>query len=75
MQDQEMTKLLQLSSSTLVFFTPILPGHIAQSVMCLTADTCPTADQGVMSLMPAQKHTFGEINHEIISTVILLPFC
>ena len=31
----------------------------------------PTADQGVVSLIPAQSHTFVEIDHEIISTVIL----
>ena len=32
-----------------------------------------TADPGVMSLIAAQSHTFVEIDHEIISTVILLP--
>ena len=38
-------------------------------VMCLTADINP----GVMSLIPAQSHTLVEIDHEIISTPILLP--
>ena len=33
---------------------------------------CPTADTGVASLILAQFHTFVEIDHEIISTVILL---
>ena len=28
---------------------------------------------GVASLIPARSHTFVEIDHEIISTVILLP--
>ena len=28
---------------------------------------------GVESLIPAQSHTFTEIDHEIISTTILLP--
>ena len=28
---------------------------------------------GVMSFIPAQSHTFVEIDHEIISTAILLP--
>ena len=28
---------------------------------------------GVASLLPARSHTFMEIDHEIISTVILLP--
>ena len=41
--------------------------------MCLTADTCLTADPGVASLIPARSHTFVEIDHEIISTTILLP--
>ena len=40
---------------------------IAQSVTCLTADP------GVASSIPARYHTFVEIDHEIISTVILLP--
>ena len=31
-----------------------------------------TADPGVVSLIPAQYHTFVEIDHEIISMVILL---
>ena len=32
-----------------------------------------TADSGVASSIPARSHTFVEIDHEIISTVILLP--
>ena len=44
-----------------------LPGRVAQSVTCLAADP------GVASLIPARSHTFVEIGHEIISTVILLP--
>ena len=50
-----------------------LPGHVAQSVTCLATDACLTADPGVASLIPAWYHTFVEIDHEIISTVILLP--
>ena len=42
-------------------------GHVAQLVKCLTADP------GVESLIPAHSHTFREIDHEIISMVILLP--
>ena len=42
-------------------------------VMCLTADTCPTACLGVACSIPAQFHTFMEIDREIISTAILLP--
>ena len=48
-------------------------GPVAQSVMCLATDACLTADPGVASLIPARSHTFVGIDHEIISTVILLP--
>ena len=44
-----------------------------QSVMCLTADTCLTADPGFMGLILAGSRTFMEIDHEITSTAILLP--
>ena len=46
---------------------------IPQSVTCLATDACLTADPGVASSIPARYHTFVEIDHEIISTVILLP--
>ena len=49
------------------------PGRIAQSVTCLATDSCLTADPGVASWIPAWYHTFVEIDHEIVSTVILLP--
>ena len=51
----------------------IYPGRVAQSVTCLATDACLTADPGVASSIPARSHTFVEIDHEIISTVILLP--
>ena len=44
-----------------------LPGRIAQSVICLTADP------GAASSILAQSHTLVEIDQEIISTAILLP--
>ena len=50
-----------------------LPGRVAQSVTCLATDTCLTAIPGLASSIPAQSHTFVEIDHEINSTVILLP--
>ena len=50
-----------------------LPHRVAQSVTCLATDACLTADPGVTSLIPVWSHTFVEIDHEIISTVILLP--
>ena len=45
-----------------------------QSVTCLDADNhmCLTADPGVASSIPALFHAFVEIDHEIISTAILL---
>ena len=41
-------------------------GHVAQLVMCLATDP------GVACSTPARSRTFVEIDHEIISTVILL---
>ena len=49
------------------------PGRVAQSVMCLATDACLTADPGVASSIPVQSHTFVELDHGMISTVILLP--
>ena len=48
-------------------------GRVAQSVTCLATDASLTADPGVASSIPARSHTFVEIDHEIISSVILLP--
>ena len=74
--------LLEVSYSVVIiplqtlFVVGILfsPGRKAQSVTCLATDACLTADPGFTSLIPARSHTFVEIDHEIISTVILLPF-
>ena len=49
------------------------PGRVAQSVTCLATDASLTADPGVASPIPAWSHTFVEIDHEIISRVLLLP--
>ena len=46
--------------------------RVAQSVTCLATDACLTAYPGVAGSIPARYHTFVEIDHEIISTVILL---
>ena len=59
------TRVLSFQSYT-------IPGRVAQSVTCLATDACLTADPGVASSIPARYHTFVEIDHEIISTVILL---
>ena len=56
-----------------VFKIATKQNSVAQSVTCLATDACLTADPGVASSIPARYHTFVEIDHEIISTVILLP--
>ena len=57
----------------LVFTLTKIPGRVAQSVTCLATDASLTADPGVASSIPARSHTFVEIDHEKVSTVILLP--
>ena len=47
------------------------PGRIAQPVVCLATDVSLTADPVVASSIPAQSHSFVEIDYEIISMVIL----
>ena len=44
-----------------------------QSVLCLATDVYLTADPVVANSILARSHTFVEIDHEIISTAILLP--
>ena len=65
-----------LGSSLVIFFHFSISwsvlGRVAQSVTCLATDAKLTADPGVASSIPARSHTFVEIDHEIISTVILL---
>ena len=60
----------------MIYFSQIIYslGRIAQSVTCLVIDVKLTADPGVSSLIPARSHTFVEIDHEIIYTVILLLY-
>ena len=67
---------LHLSISDYIVSTKLYdkPGRVAQSVTCLATDARLTADPGVASSIPARYHTFVEIDHEIISTAILLPF-
>ena len=47
-------------------------GQVAQSVTCLATDASLTADLGVESSILVLSHTFVEIDHEIISTVIII---
>ena len=48
-------------------------GRVAQPVTCLAKDASLTADLGVASSISVRSHTFVEIDHEMISMVILLP--
>ena len=41
--------------------------------MCLATDVSLNADPGVAGSNPTRSQTFVEIDHEIISKVILLP--
>ena len=54
-------------NTNISFHIKLVPGRVAQSLTCLTADP------GVESSIPARSHTFVEIDHEIISRAILLP--
>ena len=67
-------KDLDISPLTIFGTNISYQNRVAQSVMCLATDASLAADSGVASSLPARSHTFVEIDHEIISTVILLPF-
>ena len=71
-QKNRLNETVLLSTRNLCFNGRI-PGCVAQSVTCLATDASLAADPGVASSIPAWSHTFVEIDHEIISTVILLP--
>ena len=53
--------------------TKCLLGRVTQLVTCLATDACLTTDPGAASSILVRSHTFVEIDHEMISTVILLP--
>ena len=65
-----MMSSILLSLRILIYYLH-MPGRVAQSVTCLATDACLTADPGVASSIPVRSHTFVEIDHEMISTVIL----
>ena len=52
--------LERLFRSHLSLPASVIPGRVAQSVTCLTADP------GAASLIPARSHTFAEIDHDIL---------
>ena len=53
--------------------TIVGPGCVAQLVTCVATDASLTADPVIASLIPVCSHNFVEIDHEIISTIILFP--
>ena len=59
--------------SCICCINPIIVLFPRQSVTCLATDACLIADPGVASSIPVRSNTFVEIDHEMISTVILLP--
>ena len=65
----------EIQNTVFLIFSQVslVPGRVAQSVTCLATDASLTADTGVVSSIPARSYTFVGIDHEIISTVILLP--
>ena len=60
------------SCTSLSHLTRLATGR-PSAVTCLATDVYQTADPGVVSSVPARSHAFLEIDHEIISKVILLP--
>ena len=56
----------KIISGTLSKCIILVPGPVAQSVKNLIADP------GVVSWIPALSHTFVEIDHAVVFTVILL---
>ena len=46
------------------------PGNIAQLVTCLATDACLTAYPEIASRIPAQSHTFVEIDRERFSSLL-----
>ena len=62
-----------VNQNVIRYVQQLLTGCVAQLVTCLTIDAHLTANPRIVSLILARSHTFVEIDHEIISTVILLP--
>ena len=72
-QSYKHTCSISTLGTSLDVYNTVLPGRVGQSVTCLATDACLTADPGVASSIPVRSNTFVEIDHEMISTVILLP--
>ena len=70
---EDLTRNASLGNKTDIILFDFSLGCLARSVTCLATDACLTADPGVASSITFPSHTFVEIDHEIISTVILFP--
>ena len=64
-----MTKLILFHTVVVLHFT-----HHIKTTCLVGGGGGLTADPGIASSIPARSHTFLEIDYEIISTVIFLPF-
>ena len=72
-RDYQTCFMLKSTQLSMRFPLHTVIGHEAQSITCLATDSSLIVDPWVPSSIPARSHTFVEIDHEIISTVILLP--
>ena len=61
-----------LLGSFVIVTLAIVDDTMAKTSTIAQLGASPNADPGVMSLIRARYNTFKEIDHEIISTVILL---
>ena len=70
-QDQAHRIIIAIMSAKVSIANHDIPGRVAQLVTCLATDVCLTADPGVAGSIPAWSHTFLEIDHKIVSTILL----
>ena len=62
------------SIGNVVEIRPLEISREGQKMHCVAqSETCLTTDPGIASSILARSHFFVEIDHEIISTAILLP--
>ena len=55
-----------------MFMSSVICAYTVYRCQDIRTDACLTADPGGVSSIPVRSHTFVEIDHEMISTVILL---
>ena len=54
------------------YFSPLCDPR-DRTATCLITAVCLTADSGLVSLILGGSHTFLDIDHEMISMVIIIP--